>query len=1379
MPRDDILINVRVNSDQAKREINSLLRVVQQAEQRAQRATRTPAKIQADIDALNQVGNLSASRDKNESLAAWNARRQQIYGARDAVKSLNRELAQLQKLFDIVSRKGPVFTSAAAGLAPTAAQIKQLQLASTTLAQRGLMGQTEFGSAAGLKAALQPLLAGIAAGIKQQQLQTSRDLLLQRRNLERQLATQQKLGVGGGFGSQKTIQDLINVNKQLQELSRTIPNLRFSGAATQIKQLEIQFQNAGFALKRFEATISPTVQKLIQEKERLFASEQRRGVAGQIPQQSNVAAQIVNVQRQIDAGAPGVRRLNAEMTRLTNLQKQYALQWDTATRTFSHHALRIAEGLVIYNAFSRAIEGIGAGFQLIGDIDRDTARLGLVLGGLSDTQADGFLRSLGDIAIETATDFRELLAVTDLVAGALRSIQTDGGTGTLDTDALLGDVEGFQQIIGEFTNVLGPGTNTQQAAAQLTSLFRITADGLAQIDSLGNLTPLERFRSFLDSVVSLGHRSAFEITQLADGLTEAGLNAQVSGFDLRFLTAIMDQLIFRTGQSGREIGTLLRTSLSKLSDPEVLAGFEKIVEGAVETRDAVGNLKDADAILIQLFQAVQSGAVTAEQGRLALQELIPPLNPGAVGFNNQLIASIGAALQEMARDASDGTGELSAASLIIANTLPGRFQSFTTRIQTLLLGLDEDMETAAKGFLNFGNSILGFLESAGPEFTSFSARFLAFTGGALVAIAILERFGAGLLGLSTSFAAFRTSLLISGSASLKLFTVEATLAARSTHFLAVSTRAAGLGMTTLSAQALVASRSLGVMAGVVGGLRTALAGAVALMARFLPLLIAFAAIELGTQLADQASAITSLKEQAGVTNDIAETIVHVEGRLRNIQAKGLIEIPGIGSGIELPDLSSIGIRITGTENETQLDNLRAMVETIKMLGEANLLTEETFGVLVDEMTASNGAISAVGRSSDELFASVIEVTEGMDGEALSAEELMAQLLGATDATQQLTAAQRIAADATLILDGLAEEQGDQLIKLFDRMKEGAISMDEFTAGEARITEAAGQASQLVAAYGDQLRTLIPELASAGQGNVALAETLLGVILQSGTSSGAVGTLIAALVTLAGAQAGVAATVAANPIIIRTIITTERRDLRGGFFEGDDPESSTQRARNFTTSNVGSVMTNLSAQIQALFSRLLSAFRTPNIGGTFTGGGGVSSTPTGAANGPDQSILDIGDLSSAQLQQAIQIALQLQSKIPGATKEASDDIITIIKDAAFLREVRGLDENLLRIAIEELTQQMDEANRLEAARLQQEALLSNLVVNAGPLSALISQPTLFGLGGQLSSGSGLNFDPTQGNFVINVPVELNGLEPALLQQMIYNIISQAIRDALRV
>ena len=70
------------------------------------------------------------------------------------------------------------------------------------------------------------------------------------------------------------------------------------------------------------------------------------------------------------------------------------------------------------------------------------------------------------------------------------------------------------------------------------------------------------------------------------------------------------------------------------------------------------------------------------------------------------------------------------------------------------------------------------------------------------------------------------------------------------------------------------------------------------------------------------------------------------------------------------------------------------------------------------------------------------------------------------------------------------------------------------------------------------------------------------------------------------------------------------------------------------------------------------------------------------------------------------------------------------------------------------------------------------MNSGPLSALVSQPTLFGVGGNIAQGTGFNFDPTKGNFTINVPVELKGLEPDQLQQLIYNIISKAIRDALR-
>jgi hypothetical protein len=148
-----------------------------------------------------------------------------------------------------------------------------------------------------------------------------------------------------------------------------------------------------------------------------------------------------------------------------------------------------------------------------------------------------------------------------------------------------------------------------------------------------------------------------------------------------------------------------------------------------------------------------------------------------------------------------------------------------------------------------------------------------------------------------------------------------------------------------------------------------------------------------------------------------------------------------------------------------------------------------------------------------------------------------------------------------------------------------------------------------------------------------------------------------------------------------------------------------------------------------------------------------------------------------VQQIIAIATKLRDAIPGEKERSADELATLIKDASFLQNVKGIDERLLRIAIEELVEIEKDRLEQERQKAQTENILRNLVTRVGPLGALISQPTFAGVGGNLT-GNGLNFDPSQGNFVVNIPIELKGLEPAKLQQIIYDTVAKAIQDALR-
>jgi hypothetical protein len=361
--------------------------------------------------------------------------------------------------------------------------------------------------------------------------------------------------------------------------------------------------------------------------------------------------------------------------------------------------------------------------------------------------------------------------------------------------------------------------------------------------------------------------------------------------------------------------------------------------------------------------------------------------------------------------------------------------------------------------------------------------------------------------------------------------------------------------------------------------------------------------------------------------------------------------------------------------------------------------------------------------------------------------------------------ERDAAVAGDLLKTLTDEKAEAFRKLNERLKEGEISERLWAQGQTEVQQAADISARLVATFGDQLRTMIPILADAGAGNEALASALFDVIIQSTNGLPSILNWANSAIRV-GQGAAIAATGIAAWAQSQFALGSTFAALREG----------SAATFNFAAAQlhaIGQAAIGTSQTLAQVFANLNNIFAHSGSASFGTGGGGGST-----ASVKDRGLLDAGDFTKAQIDQAVALARALQSAIPGANAEHASDFIDVIKDAKFLETIKGLDQRLLQIAIEELTQQMEEANRLEQERLQKEAVLRNLVVNAGPLGALVSQPSLFGVAGSLAGGTGLNFDPTKGNFVINVPVELQGLQPAQLQQLIYDIISKAIRDATR-
>jgi TP901 family phage tail tape measure protein len=195
------------------------------------------------------------------------------------------------------------------------------------------------------------------------------------------------------------------------------------------------------------------------------------------------------------------------------------------------------------------------------------------------------------------------------------------------------------------------------------------------------------------------------------------------------------------------------------------------------------------------------------------------------------------------------------------------------------------------------------------------------------------------------------------------------------------------------------------------------------------------------------------------------------------------------------------------------------------------------------------------------------------------------------------------------------------------------------------------------------------------------------------------------------------------------------------------------AANSTISNIGGSLNNtFRSGSGSNFSTIPS--RTGGSGsGSRTGSGSGATSP-----GYDVSLIDIPDAIAgaynrdALIQEAIRRAKQLQSKIPGAAKEAKNDIVEIMLGTQRLIEVRGVKDDLLRRALEELAD-------IEKKRLEFETkadTIRRIRVGAGDFAALANVP--------LNTRTGVSVGSAQGPITVNLNINGQLLTPAQFAQL---------------
>jgi len=814
--------------------------------------------------------------------------------------------------------------------------------------------------------------------------------------------------------------------------------------------------------------------------------------------------------------------------------------------------------------------------------------------------------------------------------------------------------------------------------------------------------PVSQLGDFLGKIVVAGGNSSTIIAGLTDALQISSRAAAQAGVDLDTLLAIESEFLIQTGRTGTEVGNLFKLLFQRLSDPDVVSDVTKITNGLLQMRDATGAIRDPITIMLELNALLDAGVISVTQFKDVIDTLAPPLNPAAKAdfiLINELLGQIGG--QVSAIGAADVTA-LDALVNKINDALGPQFTKLIIDAQRAFVDLfGPDIIQGGQALIAFIRDIAKSLKDVDPEIIKTIAYF-----GTFLAAAKLLTF------------ALRGLAVVSGVAGV----------AGGIKLAATEARLAGAGFASMTS--------------FVDGAKAAAIGLGRAIGPLLITVAAFMAIDFAGKVAEMQAA---LKQDVGTSLiglDDAELAAKRERALSTLS-------PASRERFENPQTG--GLRFSGFDPDL-IQSIFVDPATIDLINEIDRLrTDIGPGAIVTVEDLGDEFLSTASDASQ--FNDAIRYTF-VDEATRDAEEYANSLSG-------LSIEERLAADSAELFNTLAGAQADSLLELNSRFKDGTISQAEWNQGQIESNSAAQIASDLVAAYGDRLRTAIPELAGAAAGNEALAAALYDVLIQSSDGLPYIRAQADAAIALAGASTvaarGIALWAAANTALGATFVA-----LREG----------SPKSFQFAAAQVAAIGRNAEAAVAGSLANILGAIRTSGSQSFGGGGGAAPKTPKAPK---ETGIFDINDLPTSELAKLIAIATTLRNKIPGETATSKDEIVALVKDAKFLQTVRGIDEKLLRLALEQLTKTLQEANDLAKA---EKAILSNLQVNAGPLGALISAPTLFGAGGSIPAG--LNFDPESPSpFTINIDIgNVTEMSPAQLQAAIEAAVRNAIIAGLR-
>lgn len=550
---------------------------------------------------------------------------------------------------------------------------------------------------------------------------------------------------------------------------------------------------------------------------------------------------------------------------------------------------------------------------------------------------------------------------------------------------------------------------------------------------------VENLGGTIGQITAAGNNSSTAIAAILDALTVSIPGANLAGVSIEQLIALTGLFRLETQRAGSSIGSTFATLFQTMTNAEAQANIQDLTNGIVNLRDSSGNLRPVVEIMLEINSLFKEGVIDAGRMQDIFKAMSPPLNPAAakdVALIFGMLDRLPEALREVE---TTGAGALDGLVDKLNAALGPQFRILIEEIKSGFSDLfSDDIVNGGQSFIDLMRQIGAFLQSLPPD---------------------ALRGAAGILAIA---AAFGTAHFVGA----RLFSL---LGLR--------------GLTGAFQGAGAAASAAGLGTGVFAG---AVAGATVLLSRFLPVLAAYAAIDLAGQVGAQTDALKSQVGGLAVGLDRAG-LQALRGRLTSQLTPGS---EGSTSTRDARLEDAIGAFTTDPALRDSIAEVdRLLAELDERGGDAKVSLEDLGAGFSGAADASTEFEEAVARQAEEM------------------ERLIAQYTGTAEASAGMTEAQRIELEAAQLLEATRKGQADDLEKLGERYREGKISAEEFAQGQQIVSQAAELAAQLVATAGDRLAEYPIFAAAAAEGNEALTAKVYEMIVASGGSINAIAGLI--------------------------------------------------------------------------------------------------------------------------------------------------------------------------------------------------------------------------------------------------------------------------------